>query len=146
MDLPLEIEFGRAVKRLFWTMQNKSNHLLKPFGLTNEQWRLLLAINFCEGKDQQFYATETCKVKSAISPQFRKMSQAGLIARVADQNDSRSKLIYLTDKGRTLVQQGLLIIKEYSQNCMSAYPHKEVRKMIDMMNELVEKIENDENI
>lgn len=138
--LPLEVEIGRSASRLFWSLQNKSNQLLKPFGLTIEQWRLLMLISFHEGADQQFLSEETLKVKSAITALLNKMGNAGLIARVPDTNDGRNKLIYLTDKGKVLVEQGKAILIAEGSKILKDQDRKDLEKMVEIMQTLTQRM------
>ncbi|WP_299362750.1 MarR family transcriptional regulator [Winogradskyella sp.] len=140
MELPLEIEIGRTSTRFFWSFQNKLNSLLKPFGLTIEQWRLLMLISYNEGTDQQFLADETLKVKSAITSLLTKMGKAGLIARIADEKDGRNKKVYLTEKGKILVGQGQSIIIAEGKKVLEGQDKEKLKMMIKIMQELTEKM------
>ncbi|MEM7484182.1 MAG: MarR family transcriptional regulator [Bacteroidota bacterium] len=140
MKLPLEIEIGRTSTRFFWSLQNKSNTLLKPFGLTIEQWRLLMLISFNEGTDQQFLADETLKVKSAITALLTKMGKAGLVARIADEKDARNKKVYLTDKGKMLAEQGKSILIAEGKKVLEGQDREKLEMMIKIMQELTNKM------
>ncbi len=140
MKLPLEIEIGRTSTRFFWSLQNKLNSLLKPFGLTIEQWRLLMLIRYNEGTDQQFLADETLKVKSAITALLNKMGKAGLVARIVDEKDGRNKKVYLTDKGRILVEQGESIILAEGKRVLEGQDREKLQMMIDVMQDLTGKM------
>lgn len=140
LDLPVEIELGRTTSRFFWSLQNKTNGLLKPFGMTTEQWRLLMLISFNEGADQQFLADETLKAKSSIAALMKNMGKAGLIARVPDQNDRRNKCVYLTDKGRALAQQGQAILMAEGKKVLEGQDRKDLEKIIQILGELTEKM------
>ena len=139
-NLPLEIEIGRSTSRFFWSLQNKTNSLLKPFGMTTEQWRLLMLINFNEGADQQFLADETLKVKSAITALLKKMGKAGLIARIPDPKDGRNKKVYLTEKGRTLAERGKSILMAEGAKVLEGQERKDLEKMVAIMQSLTEKM------
>lgn len=139
-DLPLEIEIGRSVSRLFWSLQNKSNSLLKSFGLTIEQWRLLMLISFHEGADQQFLADETLKVKSAITALLNKMGKTGLIARIPDPKDGRNKKVYLTEKGKVLAEKGKAILMAEGANVLEGQNRKDLQKMVDIMQALTDRM------
>ncbi len=141
MELPLEMEISRAASQFFWSLQNKYNTLLKPFGLTIEQWRLLVIISYYEGTDQQFLAEQTMKVKSAITALLAKMGKAGLIARITDEKDGRNKKVYLTEKGKMLVEQGKSLLFKESKRVIENVDKEKLEQMIRTMQELTEKLQ-----
>ncbi len=140
MKLPIEIELARTTSRFHWSLQNKTNAILKPFGLTTEQWRLLMLISFNEGADQQFLADETLKAKSSIAALMKNMGKAGLIARVPDPNDGRNKCVYLTDKGKALAEQGQAILTAEGKKVLEGQEKEDLEKIISVLSELTERM------
>lgn len=140
LKLPVEIELGRTTSRFFWSLQNKSNDLLKPFGLTIEQWRLLMLVSFNEGADQQFLADETLKAKSSIAALMKNMGKSGLIARVPDPNDGRNKCVYLTDKGKALAEQGKTILMAEGNKILEGQDREDLDNIINVLQELTNRM------
>ena len=70
--------------------------------VTSEQWSILYSLWEEEGLTQQELALRTFREKTAITRIIDNMERADLVIRVADKNDRRSNLIYLTKSGRQL--------------------------------------------
>ena len=140
MKLPLEIELGRTVSRFHWTLQNKSNRLLKPLGITTEHMRLLTLISYNEGCDQQFLVEETLKAKSGITALLDTMSKAGLLARVPSPTDGRTNLIYLTDKGKELQRKSVDVLMEAAQPIIGNEDREVLKKAIEQIQLFTERM------
>ncbi|MGD1840043.1 MAG: MarR family winged helix-turn-helix transcriptional regulator [Thermonemataceae bacterium] len=140
MKIPIEIELGRSCARLFWSLQNRSNAVLKHLGITIEQLRLLILIQNNEGKDQQFLANETLKAKSAITYLLDKMSGEGLVAKVSDERDTRNNKIFLTSKGKLSVVEGQKVLMKEMQDLLKAKDVEEIKSLIETMQTLTKKL------
>ncbi|WP_299362768.1 MarR family winged helix-turn-helix transcriptional regulator [Winogradskyella sp.] len=139
-ELPLEIELGRTVSRFHWTLQNKSNRLLKPLGITTEHMRLLTLISYNEGCDQRFLVEETLKAKSGITALLDTMSKAGLLARVPSQKDGRTNLIYLTAKGKELQEKSIKVLIEAGESIIGDEDRDVLKKAIEQIQLFTERM------
>jgi DNA-binding MarR family transcriptional regulator len=87
-----------------------------------DQWIVMMRLWVDDGQTQQSLATQSFKDKTSITRLIDTLERKDLVIRVPDKVDRRSKLIYLTNKGKQL-QQELL-------------PHAQ-----DILNEAIEGIE-----
>ena len=87
---------ARAVARRF-------DEVLRPFGLTNGQYSLMMALNRPErpriGDVAPFLAMDRTTLTAALKP----LERRGLVEVTPDQKDRRSRRIGLTDAGRDLL-------------------------------------------
>ena len=72
------------------------------FGITVEQWMILLVLWKQNGQTQQEIANIIGKDKGTISPQLDGLEKRDLIMRFQDKNDRRRNVVCLTQKGKVL--------------------------------------------
>jgi DNA-binding MarR family transcriptional regulator len=72
------------------------------FDVTVEQFGVLAFLWYQEGINQQTIANSLNRDKTTITRIIENMIKKNLLVKVPDQLDKRNKLIYLTDKGRSL--------------------------------------------
>ncbi len=91
---------ARALARLFDTA-------LRPFGLSNGQFSLLMALNRPEppsvGALAAFLAVDRTSLTAALKP----LERRGLVRTHADRSDRRSRLIRITPEGVALLEAAL---------------------------------------
>ncbi len=93
---------ARAIGRRF-------DDALKPLGLTNGQYSLLIALNRPQpprmGDVAQLLAMDRTTLTAAVKP----LERRGLLRVVADRQDRRGRRLELTDDGRDLLVRALPI-------------------------------------
>ena len=91
---------ARALARLF-------DHALKPFGLSNGQFSLLMALNRPEppsiGQLAPFLAMDRTSLTAALKP----LERRGLVRIIVDKADRRSRLVHITEEGVALLEAAL---------------------------------------
>ena len=99
------LQIARAAGRFSRSMMSLSNKRLQEGGydLSIEHAIILKHLIEKEGQTQQQLAENTFKHKTSITFLIDKMVRKNLVVRVPDQTDRRNKLIYLTDKGRNIL-------------------------------------------
>lgn len=90
-------EITRLAHRRVTAIFNENN-----FDVTVEQFGLLALLWYQEGINQQTIANQLNRDKTTITRIVENMIKKSLIVKIPDQLDKRNKLIYLTDKGRSL--------------------------------------------
>lgn len=80
--------------------QLNQNFLQAGFNVTGEQWTVLLQILDDDGLNQQEIACKVGKDKASITRLVDGLEKRNLVVRIADKNDRRNKLIYLTKEGK----------------------------------------------
>ena len=72
------------------------------YDVTVEQFGVLALLWYEEGVNQQHIANGLNRDKTTITRIINNMIKKSLIVKIPDQLDKRNKLIYLTEKGRSL--------------------------------------------
>ena len=75
------------------------------YGVTVEQFGVLVLLWYQEGINQQSIANGLNRDKTTITRIIENMIRKNLIVKIPDQLDKRNKLIYLTEKGRSLQKE-----------------------------------------
>ncbi|MFT5707884.1 MAG: homoprotocatechuate degradation regulator HpaR [Oceanospirillaceae bacterium] len=89
--------------------------ILKHFGLTEQQWRVL-RILVEEGEVEPRYLCEYCDILSpSMTGILKRLGEMGLISRKAIAGDKRRVLILLTSKSEALAAKILPLIKQQYQ-------------------------------
>jgi len=99
-DPPIGYFIGRTFRTLKATIHRAFEE--NGYDVTVEQMGILFILWHEEGISQRELVKMAKKVKSSVTRLIDNMEKRNLVLRVADQNDKRNKLIYLTHKGKSL--------------------------------------------
>jgi len=96
---------ARALARRF-------DDALRPLGLTNGQFSLLMALNRPQPPAMQPVAQLLAMDRTTLTAALKPLERKGFISVIVDPADRRSRLLCLTDQGRDLLAQALPIWRE----------------------------------
>jgi len=82
--------------------------------VTSEQWRILKCLQQQDGLRQQDLADIVYKDKTSITRIIDSMEKHDLVVRIPDRLDRRQNLIYLTNKGKRLMEELIQIVQKTS--------------------------------
>lgn len=85
-------------------VQNYMSLLLKEFGITLEQWHLLVKLSENNGCTQKELAVITLKDQPAVTRALDVFVTKGWAERTPHPSDRRAFSIYITNKGRELIE------------------------------------------
>lgn len=108
-------------------MRNFAEKLLKPFGLTMEQFHLLNKLAENSGISQRQLGEAADKTPANMTRILDRMEAKGLAARREHPGDRRSSLVLLTDKGAALVEEVFGEFNAYSARVISGVDEDEQR-------------------
>ena len=104
-DITIKIEnsFGQLVKQTERITLNRLQRRLTASGydVTADQYLVLLQLWHQDGQTQKDLARKTGKDKTSITRLINGLESKSLVVRVPNQIDARSKMIFLTAKGKT---------------------------------------------
>lgn len=98
-SLPMQLMLAREA-----VMQRFRPHLTQH-GLTDQQWRILRALNEVDDIEIVALGKSCCLHAASLSRILPRLEQDGLIARRGDKADQRRVIVSLTAKGRRLFSQ-----------------------------------------
>lgn len=137
-----EIPF--IIARAHRTMLNTLNQRLAEKGLdiTSEQAIVIMRLGIADGMTQQELADATFKDKSSIKRLIDNLIRRNLIVRIADQNDKRSKRIYLTHGGKALRENMALVAKGVLSQVQDNIDTQEMETCKKVLTQIFENLNN----
>lgn len=100
------------VQRAARALARRFDDALRPLGLTNGQFSLLMALNRPEPPAMQPVAQLLAMDRTTLTAALKPLERKGFIAIMVDPADRRSRLLRLTDQGHELLAQALPIWRE----------------------------------
>lgn len=96
---------ARALARRF-------DNALKPLGITNGQFSLLMSLNRHQPPTLGSVATLLAMDRTTLTANLKPLEKRGLIKTIADPKDKRARLLALTAKGNDVLLQAMPIWQE----------------------------------
>lgn len=100
------------VQRAARALARRFDHALKPFGLTNGQYSLLVALNRPEPPRIVDVAPFLAMDRTTLTAALKPLQRRGLVEVTADEKDARSRRLALTDAGRALLIEALPVWRD----------------------------------
>lgn len=129
-SLPMSLLMAReAVMQRF----RSSLHL---FGITEQQWRVLRALNTVERIEVTALARATSLLPPSLSRILRDLEERGLIVRKAAETDMRKSLIAISADGVTLIEAVAPYSEEIYAEITSTFGEEKLAQLQDLLKEL----------
>jgi len=96
---------GRLMKIGYLALRREMEELLRPVGLTHAQWSVLAVIRHFPGITPSQLEPILMIERPSVTSLLNGMANKGYIMRKDNPEDGRSKLLYLTEKGRKLAEE-----------------------------------------
>ncbi|AXR59721.1 MarR family winged helix-turn-helix transcriptional regulator [Leptospira mayottensis] len=112
-DFQIENTLGYRINRGAIVMKLELQERFKSagFSITPEEWVILNRLWESDGMNQNEISQKTIKDKTTVTRFLNGMEKDGLIRRVVAEEDRRSRLIFLTEKGEKLKEELIQIAK-----------------------------------
>src|ERR1700722_8885942 len=105
----LDFSFGFLLHDIARLMRKRFDQRARSLGLTRSQWQVLAHLQRHEGINQSGLAEileiEPITIARLLDP----MEQAGLVERRADPADRRARRLFLTERGKPMLEGGRLL-------------------------------------
>ncbi|MBO6900127.1 MAG: MarR family transcriptional regulator [Rhizobiaceae bacterium] len=88
------------VQRTARALARRFDEALKPFGLTNQQFSLLMSLNRPAPPRMKEVASLLALDRTTLTANLKVLERRGLVNSTSDPKDRRSRLLLLTDAGR----------------------------------------------
>ena len=95
------------VQRAARALARRFDEELRPLELTNGQFSLLMSLNRPEPPSMGPVASLLAMDRTTLTAALKPLERRGLLKIAHDPNDRRSRILILTDKGRTLLARAL---------------------------------------
>jgi len=95
------------VQRAARALGRRFDEQLRPFDLTNGQFSLLMSLNRPDPPSMGPVASLLAMDRTTLTAALKPLERRGLLKIKSDPNDRRSRILVLTEKGRTLLARAL---------------------------------------
>ncbi len=111
---PLEKSLGHLAARFTRVMLRRINATLSQHGfpITSDQYSFLVQLWDRNGLPQGVLAEKTAKDKTTMARLAAGLESLGLIARLPSPGDARERLVFLTDKGKEMMDEATGLVRE----------------------------------
>ena len=110
------------VQRAARALARRFDEALRPFELTNGQFSLLMSLNRPEPPAMGPVASLLAMDRTTLTAALKPLERRGLLKVQSDPNDRRSRILILTDKGRTLLANALHVWQKTHEELEKASP------------------------
>lgn len=95
------------IKRAALVVEKMSNHVLAPYELTHTQYKILMVLFRNKGKQirQADIETHFSMTNPSVTGIIQNLEKKGLVQRIQNPDDKRSKLLTLTEQAVSMEQE-----------------------------------------
>lgn len=110
------------VQRAARALARRFDDALRPFGLTNGQFSLLMSLNRPEPPPMGPVASLLAMDRTTLTAALKPLQRRGLVQITPDPADRRSRILKLTPQGRKLLERALPTWKQTHEELEQALP------------------------
>jgi MarR family transcriptional regulator for hemolysin len=139
LDQSIGFIMGMTYRKLSALLQG----WLKEYGITPEQWSVLYQIDRADGMIQKEIAERSGKDKPTTTRILDHLEGKGLISKQIGENDRRSFVVYITDKGKSLIQETTPIERQVAteiKQCVTEEEYEVLMALLLRINRHVNKL------
>jgi DNA-binding MarR family transcriptional regulator len=113
------------VQRAARALARRFDEVLRPFGLTNGQFSLLMSLNRPEPPPMGPVASLLAMDRTTLTAALKPLERSGLVKVSPDPSDGRSRVLKLTAKGRSLLAQAVPVWKRTHDEVEQLVPDRQ---------------------
>jgi len=139
--MPVRPNLGRQVGRLARLWRTELDNRLRPLGLSQARWILLVHLSDTPGGMPQLDLAVRAGVSGpTLVRQVDSLEDAGLVERRNDPNDRRIKRVCLTEAGRKRFQEVDAIAADLRHEVLEPLTEKEADALLDLTARLIRRM------
>lgn len=127
---------GYLVHRTDVKMTNYFTNRLKPYGVTPEQWGIISILNHEKGTTQKELAEGIDKNQTTVVRMIQSMERKGLVKKIFNEQDRRSHLLFLTEKGDEIKKAILPVVIDAHRTVTNQLSDEEIQQLKLLLNKL----------
>ena len=140
MAYELEKSIGFKINQTANKINNKFNIVLQKYDIAPEQRATLEIIKYEKDVNQTKIANILAKDKTTISRTLASLEKKGFILK--KQINKRTNLIELTPQGEKILEESVLIVKEFRKKVSSNLDENEIKKIVELLEKVAFNMEN----
>lgn len=106
------------------------------YDISYEQWSILIHLYRKDGRTQQDLARTAVKDKAAITRLINGLEKKNIVLRIPDRNDRRSKLVYLTNKGKEIKADLIAQVESMLREAEQGISYEEMERCRATLNKI----------
>lgn len=123
----------KELLRLGTYLQREGARVTREFGLTQQQFVILVAIKEQGPISQKGITSELLYEKSSVSKCVTRLLSLELVKISRDKDDSRVAICRITDKGRDVVEKCMNIMKFWNDDWLQSIPDSELHNVVKIL-------------
>ncbi|MCC5932245.1 MAG: MarR family transcriptional regulator [Cyclobacteriaceae bacterium] len=146
MEENLHFEIGYLIRQASRIGGYRMDHKFERAGypITREQFGVIRLLWEENGRTQQNLAERLVKNKASITSLIENLEKKNLILRKPNRHDKRSKLVYLTEKGRMMHDNMLELVQEIVDVAVKGIEDEKLMIVRDVLRKMIENITSEE--
>lgn len=117
------------VQRAARALARRFDEALRPLGLTNGQFSLMMSLNRPEPPDMTSVAALLVMDRTTLTAALKPLERRGLITVTPDRADRRSRRLTLTSQGKTLLASAVPVWEKTHQHLESQFKDGDVDRL-----------------
>jgi DNA-binding MarR family transcriptional regulator len=117
------------IQRAARALARRFDDALRPYGLTNGQFSLLMSLNRPEPPSMGPVAALLAMDRTTLTAALIPLERRGLVRSSPDPKDRRSRILILTDQGRELLASALPVWQSTHEDLQKAAPELNFDKL-----------------
>ncbi|WP_026692352.1 MarR family winged helix-turn-helix transcriptional regulator [Peribacillus kribbensis] len=138
----LKDDIGFTASSTSKLMRGQVNVVLKPYGITAEQWTVLKHLSFEKHLNQKDLSQRTDKDQATLTKILDLLEHRGLAARIVNPDDRRSFLVEITTQGKELVQTVLPLIETIYEDILHGLSSAQLDEFMKIMKQIQQNIKH----
>lgn len=112
--------------------------MLSESGISEQKWRVLRVVDETGPVAQAKIAEAACLMLPSLTRILKAMEQEGFLTREVSENDRRTTMVSITEKGRKLIAQHSRKNKDIVNKLESDFGKERLEQLLDLLEELRE--------
>lgn len=129
----LERSVGFTMGMTYRKLSNLLLQRLKPYDITPEQWSVLYQISRADGLIQKEIAELSGKDRPTTTRILDHLQEKGLVFKKMDDNDRRSFLVSITDKGKSVIDKTTPIERQATEDVKQCMTEEEYEQLLQLL-------------
>lgn len=126
------------VQRAARAVARRYDEILRPVGLTNGQFSLLMSLHRPEPPTMGQVSSVLAMDRTTLTANLKPLERRGLVSVKVDETDRRSRRLQLTDAGRELLRTALPLWRKGQAVNSSLIPDEDVDRLLAELRALSE--------
>lgn len=142
LDIPTPHEVHHKFMKLNRLHRIAVEKRINDCGIHRSQHMLLMFLHRCENIPTQREIADRFEISpAAVATSLKKLEADGYITRQANESDTRQNMIFITDKGRSMVKFSKSTFEELDNLTYSALTKSELSELDRLLTKIIDNLE-----